>query len=179
MVKTFEELNERHREKMRGLQAPLTHAEKEQIELAAAKQRWERNKKLEKDAMERREREQRERHRRRRSDADDLKKLSVSDPSQLERRRHSRSMSQDRLGMGGGEPSSRRMSMLKVEDWQRYQQGEPMPRSASAGATRTMMESPTSMSGGRRMSIGDAMDRSTSVPFPADGRRKNSRTYLS
>ncbi|KAH6916833.1 hypothetical protein BKA70DRAFT_314444 [Coprinopsis sp. MPI-PUGE-AT-0042] len=175
IVKTFEELNERHREKMRGLQAPLTRAEKEQIELAAAKQRWERNKRLEKEAMERRERDQREKHRRRRSDADDLKKLTAD--GQQQSRRHSRSMSGDRLGMGPADPS-RRLSMLKVEDWQRYQQQE-MPRSASALRTAGMGQ-PVSPSPARRMSIGDAMERQASlgVPFPADGRRK-SRDYLS
>lgn len=43
-VYTFEELNERHREKLRDLQAPLSRAEREQAELEAARQRWERSK---------------------------------------------------------------------------------------------------------------------------------------
>ncbi|EEB89983.1 hypothetical protein MPER_11869, partial [Moniliophthora perniciosa FA553] len=56
-IRTFEELNERHREKMRDLQAPLTNAEKEQAELQAAKQRWERSKALEKEAVTKRQAE--------------------------------------------------------------------------------------------------------------------------
>ncbi|KAJ3490186.1 hypothetical protein NLJ89_g11459 [Agrocybe chaxingu] len=50
-TRTFEELNERHREKIRDLQAPLTQAEKEHAELEAARQRWERSKALEREIV--------------------------------------------------------------------------------------------------------------------------------
>ncbi|KAK7468785.1 hypothetical protein VKT23_003286 [Stygiomarasmius scandens] len=109
-TKTFEELNERHREKMRDIQGPLTTAETEQAQLEAAKQRWERAKALEKQSVTRRQAEQ----------ANMLEKRKKSDDDQERRpdehgRRHSRSLSADKLG-------SKRLSTMKVEDWQRYQQ---------------------------------------------------------
>jgi len=174
IVKTFEELNERHREKMRGMQAPLSKAQKDQIELAAAKERWERNKGIEKEVMTKRQKEQREKQKRRQSEVDD--KLRTKDG----RRRHSRSVSGDRLGMRGGrEPSSRRLSMMKVEDWQRYQQGvaESKPavivgqKSLGLGHPSTAeMLSPQSV---RRDSKSMSLNVPTApgVPFPEDQRR--------
>ncbi|EAU92662.1 hypothetical protein CC1G_01707 [Coprinopsis cinerea okayama7 len=169
IVKTFEELNERHREKMRDIQAPLTRAEREQIELAAAKQRWERNKAIEKEAMEKREKEQREKQKRRQSD--DAKLRSAGDS----RRRHSRSMSGDRLGMGGHhESSSRRLSTMKVEDWQRYQQevaksNDVAPLGKGLGPIAPSAPSPSGM---RRTSRSLSASLQAGIPFPADGRIK-------
>lgn len=110
-TRTFEELTERHREKMRDMQAPLTQAEKENAELEAARQRWERSKALEKEAVTRRQAEK----------AAALEKKKKTDPSQ----RHTRSLSADKLA-NQGTPSSRRLSTLKVEGWQRYQQDAEM-----------------------------------------------------
>lgn len=62
------------------------------------------------------------------------------------RRKHSRSVSGNQLG---GEWTSRRLSTMKVEDWQRYQQ------ETDAEAPRQQQQ----------------------VPFPADRRRKE-REYL-
>ena len=114
-TRTFEELNERHREKMRDLQAPLTHAQQEEADLRTARQRWERSKALEKEAVTRRQAEK----------AAELekRKRSEDEPGRAGRRssekRHSRSFSADRLtGIGS---SSKRLSTLKVEDWQKYQ----------------------------------------------------------
>lgn len=107
-TRTFEELNERHREKIRDLQAPLTQAEKEQAELRAARQRWERNKALEKEAVTRRQAEKA---------ADHEKRKRTEEPIE---RRHS---THDRLGGS----SSKRLSTLKVEDWQRYQKSSRVP----------------------------------------------------
>ncbi|RXW15326.1 hypothetical protein EST38_g10525 [Candolleomyces aberdarensis] len=165
-VKTFEELNERHREKMRDIQSPLTKAEKESAELEAARKRWERSKTQEKEAMEKKQAEMaaylEKEKKRRPSDNEGRKQRHPSDDM---RRRHSRSMSGDRLaGMGGGHhDSSRRLSTLKVEDWQRYQQ-DTDPRASSSSPTGGMKRD----------------SRSTpvnAVPFPADTRRK-SRDYL-
>src|SRR5258708_39093488 len=47
---TYEESTERHREKLRELQAPVTHAEKEQADVEAARARWERSKASERQA---------------------------------------------------------------------------------------------------------------------------------
>ncbi|KAH7344494.1 hypothetical protein B0J17DRAFT_623865 [Rhizoctonia solani] len=58
-VKTYEEMQERHREKMRELQEPLRRAEAELAELENAKSRWERSIQVEKQVMERREAERR------------------------------------------------------------------------------------------------------------------------
>ncbi|KAK2461677.1 hypothetical protein APHAL10511_006140 [Amanita phalloides] len=116
---TFEELNERHRERMRDLQAPLTQAVEEHAAVSAAKQRWERAKAIEKQAVARRQAEkvaQLEKNKRIDSEVD-KKKNSLSPKDQ--RRRHLRSLSADKLGGGS---HSRRLSVMKVEDWQRYQQ---------------------------------------------------------
>ncbi|KDN49517.1 hypothetical protein RSAG8_02219, partial [Rhizoctonia solani AG-8 WAC10335] len=58
-VKTYEEMQERHREKMRALQEPLRRAEAELAELENAKARWERSIQVERQVMERREAERR------------------------------------------------------------------------------------------------------------------------
>ncbi|KAF5323351.1 hypothetical protein D9611_005801 [Ephemerocybe angulata] len=174
-IKTFEELNERHREKMRDIQSPLTKAEKEHADLEAARQRWEKAKAAEKEAMEKKQAEliaNLEKDKKRRpSDADGAKQRS---PSEDVRRKHSRSVSGDRLGAIGShaESSSRRLSTLKVEDWQRYQQeADPNVRPTSASPTGGM----------RRDSRSTPMHLRESsipgVPFPADMRRK-SRDYL-
>ena len=111
-VRTFEELTERHREKLRDMQAPLTRAEKEHAEIEAARQRWERSKALEREAVTRRQAEKAAAHEKRGSGQN----------------RHSRSLSADRLN----QTSHKRLSTMKVEDWQRYQQrtgegGVPFP----------------------------------------------------
>lgn len=139
---TYEELTERHREKMRQLQAPLTQAEKEQAELEAAKARWERSKAAEKQAVMKRQAEQAKASERKHRD---------------DGRSRSRTLSGgNRLDAVGARPvsSTKRLSTMKVEDWQKYQsEVEPQQRPAA---------------GGRRQS---------GVPFPADQpqRRRHSR----
>ncbi|KAF5384794.1 hypothetical protein D9615_001424 [Tricholomella constricta] len=159
-TRTFEELNERHREKMRDLQAPLTQAEKEEAELRAARQRWERNKAAEKEVMSRRQTEkaaQHERDRRKRSEDDGERKgrKTLTPPGTMDRR-HSRSLSQDRLARTG--PSSKRLSTLKVEDWQKYQQDTEMGLRSEATGLNSRRDSRTLL-----------------VPFPDGGRRSNRR----
>jgi hypothetical protein len=120
-TRTFEELNERHREKIRDMQAPLTLAEREHAEIEAAKQRWERSKDLEREAVTRRQAEKM---------AALEKKKRLEDQPGRERQKerqpngHSRSLSADKLAAVGS--SSKRLSTLKVEDWQRYQQEAEM-----------------------------------------------------
>jgi len=128
---TYEELTERHREKLRELQAPVTNAEKQQAEVVAAKARWERSKAAERQAVTKRQARaaaaQAKEPRRHRSEdttqeRDDMNRQSSSRPNSAIR--HSRSRSADKLGTtpsSAARPSSARLSMLKVEDWQRYQ----------------------------------------------------------
>jgi hypothetical protein len=147
-VRTFEELNERHREKMKDLQAPLTQAGKDEAELRAARQRWERSKALEKEAVTRRQAEK----------VADLEKRKRSEDEppvrqSSERRRHSRSMSADRLA--GLSSPSKRLSTLKVEDWQRYQREAANPERAPGSASKR---------NARAL-------KSEGVPFPDRGRR--------
>jgi len=113
-IATYEELSERHREKMREIQSPLTQAEKQYAELSAAKERWERSKALEKRAVTRRQSLEaaavmKEDRKRKSEDLD-----TVAD-------RHSRTQSIDRLVATGGQ-SSKRMSTMKVEDWKKHQE---------------------------------------------------------
>lgn len=129
---TYEELTERHREKLRELQAPVTNAEKEQAELEAAKARWERSKTVERQAVTKRQAEraaavQAKGSRRHRSEDTTQEKDNTNRQSSAPRDsavRHSRSRSADKLSTipkSTARPSSARLSMLKVEDWQRYQ----------------------------------------------------------
>ncbi|KAJ7900232.1 hypothetical protein B0H14DRAFT_2672818 [Mycena olivaceomarginata] len=152
-TRTFEELNDRHREKMRDLQGPLTNAAKEDAEIEVAKQRWEKAKALEKEAVTRRQAEKAallERRKRSEDDADrsgHRRSLTPNDPTA---KRHSRSLSADKLGGS----SSKRLSTMKVEDWQKYQQEAEKP----------------SGSGSKRDSRAFRSDN-TGVPFP--GGRKS------
>ncbi|KAJ7293471.1 hypothetical protein C8J57DRAFT_1429272 [Mycena rebaudengoi] len=113
-TRTFEELNERHREKMRDLQAPLTTAAKEVADLEAAKQRWEKAKALEKEAVTRRQAEKAALLERRKRSEDDAERggrrsQALGEPS----KRHSRSLSADKLGGGS---TSKRLSTMKEAD---------------------------------------------------------------
>ncbi|KAJ8083907.1 hypothetical protein AAF712_000816 [Marasmius tenuissimus] len=140
-TKTFEELNERHREKMRDLQSPLTNAEKEIAELEAAKKRWERSRQLEKEAVTKRQAEKAAQLEKRKRGEDEIdrsgrNKAATGNSS----KRHSRSLSADRLAaLGGSTNNSKRLSTMKVEDWQRYQQdAEPAraPQGSGSGSKR-------------------------------------------
>lgn len=166
LVKTFEELNERHREKMRNLQDPVTKAEKDSADVRDAKERWERAKKVEKETMMRKQAEK----------AAALKKQhgrsparrEADPPAGAERNRQSRSASADKLG--GGNPS-KKLSVLKVEDWQRYQ--------ATAGSSSGGEGGGGSGNGG----VGEfgAKRQDSGVPFPGQPRphgRSSSRDQL-
>ncbi|ETW87373.1 hypothetical protein HETIRDRAFT_235977, partial [Heterobasidion irregulare TC 32-1] len=148
---TYEELTERHREKLRQLQAPLTQAENEHAEVEAAKARWERSKTSERQAVEKRQAERaaalaKEAQRPRRSGE------THGDGSGGKQRQHTRAASAEMLGIGAAPSTSRRMSTLKVEDWQRYQ-----------ADTATAERRPVNAEGHVR-------SRSGGVPFPAERR---------
>lgn len=151
-VKTFEELVERHREKLRELQAPLTQAEQEAAQVNDARGRWERAKNAEKQAMAKRqvekEKEQATKDKARKS-GEGRRVASGSGPDD---KRHTRSLSADVLAtVPGTHGSSRRMSTMKVEDWQRHQvDAEPRPTSP-----RHQQQGSTSMA-----------RRQSGVPFP-------------
>ena len=128
---TYEELTERHREKLRELQAPVTNAEKEQAEVEAAKARWERSKTAERQAVGKRQARaaaaQAKESRRHHSEDTTQERNNNNRQSSSHRNsaiRHSRSRSADKLGVtpsSVARQSSARLSTLKVEDWQRYQ----------------------------------------------------------
>jgi len=146
---TYEELTERHRQKMREMQAPLTKSEREQADLQAAKERWDRSTALEREAVTKRQA----------SEAaallkDEKKRKSVDLDVVVHHR--SRSLSIDRLAAMGGS-SSKRMSTMKVEDWQKHQtEVEPIaPTKSSARSPREPEGSP--------------------VPFPNSGRPREPR----
>ncbi|KAH9064112.1 hypothetical protein EDB87DRAFT_1373867 [Lactarius vividus] len=123
---TYEELTERHREKLHELQAPLTNAEKEQAEVSAAKARWERSVAVERQAVTKRQAEraaaQAKDSRHRRSEETTQDKDNTNKQSRDPLTRHTRSKSADKLSTMPTptvRPSSARLSTLKVEDWQR------------------------------------------------------------
>ncbi|KAH9022919.1 hypothetical protein EDB85DRAFT_2134636 [Lactarius pseudohatsudake] len=115
---TYEELTERHREKLHELQAPLTNAEKEQADVSAAKARWGRSIAVERQAVTKRQAE------RAAAQAKDSRrhKDNTNKKSRDPVTRHTRSKSADKLSTVPTptvRPSSARLSALKVEDWQR------------------------------------------------------------
>lgn len=122
-VATYEELTERHRQKMREMQAPLTQAQKEQADLEEAKSRWEKSKEKEKAAVAKRRAEQVAQYakegKKRQSDELEPRHSLTLDMAAIGR--HSRHLSADKVNGS----SSRRMSTMKVEDWQNYQQELP------------------------------------------------------
>ncbi|KAF9496091.1 hypothetical protein BDN71DRAFT_778180 [Pleurotus eryngii] len=151
-TRTFEELNERHREKLHDLQAPLTQAEKEHAEVEAAKQRWERSKAFERDAVAKRQAakaavlEQKRKH-----SGDELRRPAATT---IEARpRHSRSASGDKLAVTGS--SAKRTSTMKVEDWQKHQDAEVGVRGDRGGHT------------GSKVARGEA-----GVPFPGGSKHR-------
>jgi hypothetical protein len=162
MTRTFEELNERHREKMRGLQGPVTNAQKEQAALEAAKERWERSKAAEREAVTRR---QAERVAQLGQKKQEDRAGRPTTTSKDKKRSHSRSLSADKLATLGPASTSKRLSTLKVEDWQRYQQHEPAEPIRSAG------------SGRNRQSRGFQPEEG-GVPFPDGNRRRKSHDLL-
>jgi hypothetical protein len=125
-TRTFEELNERHRQMMRNLQSPLSRAERERAEVEEARQRWERSKALEKQAMARKEAEKTlaSKDKKGKGGRDE-----VSPPRERKTDKSQRPPSADMLAGGGS--TSKRHSMLKVEDWRRHQQEVPGPAGES------------------------------------------------
>lgn len=126
-TRTFEELNERHREKMRDLQGPLSKAEQEQAQLAAARTRWEKSKALERQAMAKRDAEKaalagKQGSKRKPDGNGDKSDKRLSKTGEGRPGGHARSLSADQLArLAAPASSSKRQSYMKVEDWQRYQ----------------------------------------------------------
>lgn len=119
-VHTFEELQDRHREKMRDLQAPLSRAERDSAALADARSRWERSKEVEKQVMAKKLAEKEAALKQRQGDKDEKKAGQGAS--------HERSLSADKLNrLPGASSTSKRQSMMKVEDWRRYQQEVDAP----------------------------------------------------
>ncbi|EIM92735.1 uncharacterized protein STEHIDRAFT_144039 [Stereum hirsutum FP-91666 SS1] len=125
---TYEELTERHREKLRELQAPLTQAEKEHAELEAAKARWERSKAVEKQAVMKRQAEQARLNEKKQQQQRTGAGAGAEDAQGHgdKGNAHSRSPS---AGVGRPVTHTKRLSTMKVEDWQRYQSDVELQRS--------------------------------------------------
>ena len=174
-VATFEELEERHRQKMRGLQNPITQAEKESADLAAAKNRWERSMAIEREVVGRRQAEraaelEREEKAKRKADEGSGKRgsalMDTGKPG--DRSSSANALSANKLAaVRGGGPnatsSSKRQSMMRVEDWQRHQHDielgiRPDPR-GSKGDSRTLVNA--------------------TVPFPGQNRPRDGRRLSS
>lgn len=157
-TRTFEELNERHREKMRDLQAPLTQAERENAELEAAKERWEKAKAAERDAVTRRQAEKAAYlDKKKRAEEDEQRTGRKLRPGHGHPDQQSRSLSADKLAVLGTS-SSKRLSTMKVEDWQKYQQQDTS--AAEMGVRTDRHGAPHASSSHRRDS------RAAGVPFP-------------
>ena len=127
-VATYEELAERHQRKIRDMQAPLTRAEREAADLGDAKRRWERAKALEKEAVTKRQadmaaalaREEKKKKKEQRSGSGSGPELVAGNSKDQDMK----PLNADKLGSlpgGSTNPNSKRMSVMKVEDWKRSQ----------------------------------------------------------
>ena len=158
-VATYEELAERHQRKIRDMQAPLTKVERETAELVDAKQRWERAKALEKEAVTKRQadmaaalaREEKKKKKDQRSGSGSGPEL-VPDSGKDQ---HTRSLSTDKLGTlprGSMNPNSKRMSVMKVEDWKRSQLEQISPADDTSAKRRESVPSPQNAPSNNRKS---------------------------
>lgn len=155
---TYEELTERHRQKMREMQAPLTQAQKEQADLEAAKSRWERSNYIEKSVVTKRQAEQaallaKEEKKRKSEDRERVGRRGSMTLDTPDKGRHSRSLSSDKLAALGSGTTSKRASTMKVEDWQKHQ------KDASTGSISKRDSRPVRSAG------------PSPVPFPETTRR--------
>jgi hypothetical protein len=69
---TYDELSERHRKRISQLQDPVTSKMREEVEIAAARERWEKQKRIEREEMRRREQEKAARLREREREGADV-----------------------------------------------------------------------------------------------------------
>lgn len=132
-VLTVEELDARHKSKMRALQEPLSRAAQQEATLAEARERWERSKAVEKQVMTRRHAERAAEVDVKLKEREKEKRASRSPaPNEAEVRprpsRHRTSLSLDRLNRIGS--PDRLSTSIKVEEWQKFQQANPPDPSA-------------------------------------------------
>ena len=121
-TRTFEELVERHQQKIHTLQEPLSKREKEQADLAAARSRWERSKAVEKEVMERKRAEKEAALAKKSKEESKRSKGEGSRPNG-DGARNSRNVNADRLAaVAGTATGGKRASTAKVQEWQKYQQ---------------------------------------------------------
>jgi hypothetical protein len=124
---TYEELDSRHRQKLRELQDPLTQKEREQAKIDGARDRWTRSLQIEKKVMKAREEErkkaEKEKEKQKKEGKKKEKEEEREDPSPLEMSNRDRRRSS----------SSTRLD--RVQDWQKYQQVNPAesPRHSRSG----------------------------------------------
>ena len=157
-VKTYEELVERHQKKMRELQDPVTQAQKEQADISDARNRWERAKNAEKQAVAKRQAEKEQAVKKEQKAGEGRRSGGQSPTAEG---KHRRSLSAELLAtVPGATTSSKRMSTMKVEDWQKNQVDAVAPTSRP-GARSHARTGSSSM--GRRQA---------GVPFPEGDRDK-------
>ncbi|KAG9020339.1 hypothetical protein FS837_008307 [Tulasnella sp. UAMH 9824] len=155
-VVTAGELDERHRQRMKALQRPITEREAEQAKLDEARARWDNSRRIERIVMERKEREQR------RASND---QPVVEEEEQLPRR-------------SGGRSD-------KVAEWQQRQSmvqpAAPRRRSTNQSDLRASPVSPgygndSTRSRGGSMEIPYAQQRQSMMPAAGHERRSSARS---
>ncbi|KAF8605192.1 hypothetical protein BDV93DRAFT_75890 [Ceratobasidium sp. AG-I] len=138
-VKTWEEMQERHREKMRALQEPLRKAEAELAELETARSRWERSRQVEKQVMERREAEKKAAYEKRKAEAAGVAKEKQGAGKRLSRLFGGASqpvpapapepeVEEEALPRASRGSGMRESAAVKVAAWQAYQEQEQAHR---------------------------------------------------
>jgi hypothetical protein len=126
-TRTYEELAERHRRKMRELQQPLTNAEKNQAKLESARSRWERSMHVEKLEFDQRQAEKLAAAKakdKRTAPGQTSSKDRTSRDQKGQRRSSSGLTSQQLASIPAQSGHTRRSSTAKVLQWQQMQQGE-------------------------------------------------------
>ncbi|KAG8680477.1 hypothetical protein FRC08_016270 [Ceratobasidium sp. 394] len=176
-VKTWEEMQERHREKMRELQEPLRRAEAELAELENARSRWERSQQIERQVMARREAERKaafEKKQAEEAKATKGKRFTklfggAQAQPQVENKEEEVVEKEDVVRERPRRHERRDSATLKVAAWQAYQE-----QTAESGSGRRSRDAPRpSVDGTRRRSTDTRHRQSTGPIVPHQSRQSS------
>ncbi|KAG9077761.1 hypothetical protein FRC06_008723, partial [Ceratobasidium sp. 370] len=175
-VKTWEELQERHREKMRALQEPLRRAEAELAQLENARSRWERSQQVERQVMARREAERKAALERKQAEEAGAKKgkrfSKLFSGAQTQPQVENGEEEVVEEGEVRGQPrrhERRDSAVLKVAAWQAFQE-----QTAESGSGRRSRDAPRQSVDGTRRRSSDTRHRQSTGPIVPHHSRQSS-----
>ncbi|KAG8741036.1 hypothetical protein FRC10_003420 [Ceratobasidium sp. 414] len=169
-VKTWEEMQERHRRKMRELQEPLRRAEAELADLENARSRWERSQQVERQVMARREAERKAAFERKQAEeaaagAKKGKRFSklfggAQAQPQVENREEEVVETEEEVRERPRRHGRRDSAALKVTAWQAFQE-----QTVESGSGRRSRDAPRQSVDGARRRSSDTRHRQSTGPI--------------